>query len=266
MALIEPAQRCTQTACKNDVARRFSGAASQYDLLANVQAGIAQVALARIGKKSVARALDIGCGTGRHTYTLSQMSQQTTGLDLAPGMVAQAQRHYPQLQFLQGDAEQLPWQPNTFELVFSSMALQWCRQPSTAMTQMFSVLNSTGYAELAIMVEGSFPELRQASQNGNIALQINPLFEVGDWLAATQYAGFHCQAVALANYEDHFNDLLSLLRSIKRIGAGSPASMTGKQGLTRKHLKRLELTMPRNEQGCLINTYRVLHLSLEKAQ
>ncbi|GGF81962.1 methyltransferase domain-containing protein [Alteromonas lipolytica] len=264
MALIEP-QECVQQATqKQDVAKRFSAAARQYDTLATVQSAIAGSALARITTAKATKALDIGCGTGRHTYQLGLISQQTTGLDIAPGMLAQAAANYPMLSFVQGDAEQLPWQADEFDLVFSSMVLQWCRSPLVAMQEIKRVLQPGGKAELAIMVEGSFGELRQGCAGSGVTLRINPLFSAIDWLNAAKQAGLACGDQNTLDYPDRFDSVLPLLRSIKCIGAGSSTNQATSQPLSRCDLKALEGQMLAAGNGQLTNTYKVLHLSLEK--
>lgn len=265
MALIEPLLNPTQATQKDDIARRFSVAASQYDRVANIQAEIASATLARVSSVTVAKALDIGCGTGRHTYQLSRLGGETTGLDLAAGMVSQARQNYPGLHFIQGDAEQLPWQAETFDLIVSTMALQWCRRPQAPLAEVHRVLNGGGRAELAIMVDGSFAELREASRQTGVKLHINNLFTASDWLTAVSQSGLICKAHDLTGYTDQFAGLLELLRSIKDVGAGSGNLSSHRQGLTRRHLKQLESVMPRSGQGLLTNTYSVLHLTLEKA-
>ena len=264
MALIEPRKTVQQATKKDDVAKRFSGAARQYDDIANIQAQIATAALARLPAAMFNNALDIGCGTGRHTERLSRIATTTTGLDLAAGMVAQAKRNYPALHFVQGDAEQLPWQNAAIDMVFSSMALQWCRGPQVALAEISRVLHPGGRAELAIMVDGSFAELRRASRAAGVSLHINELFTASDWLNALSQAGLNYGAHELVEYSDKFDDIWQLLRSIKGVGAGSSALGAKRQGLTRKALNQLEAAMPHNEQGLLTNTYTVLHLTLEK--
>lgn len=265
MALIEP-QECVQQATqKPDVAKRFSAAAMQYDALAGIQSTIATAALARLNPALVDTALDIGCGTGRHTATLSQFAEQTTGLDIAPGMLARAKQSYPALSFVLGDAEQLPWRANTFALIFSSMVLQWCRRPLMALSEIKRVLQPGGRAELAIMVQGSFPELQQGSANTGIPVRLNPLFSAGDWQGAVKQAGLRCSEQATVYYRDPFNSLMPLLRSIKCVGAGSSTTQTSSQRLTRSDLQELEQAMLAVANGRLTNTYNVLHLSLEKS-
>lgn len=269
MALIEPVHHCEQNTRKHDVARRFSLAAAQYDTQAGIQARIASAAIERLADVSYQRLLDIGCGTGRHTAELGQCGADVIGVDLAPGMIKLAAERYPHLHFRVGDAEQLPWQQEEFDVVYSSMALQWCQQPAKALKEIKRVLTSGGRAELAIMVEGSFAELRNASRRSSNVLQLNSLFSAADWTAAATHVGLMINKSNLVDYKDQHDSLLSLLHSIKGIGAGSAigsrAAKPHRATLTRQSLRAVEREMPVSASGQLINTYCVLHLTLTKS-
>ena len=70
-----------------------------------------------------AQVLDVGCGTGKLLNRLAQCWPDLTGsgLDLAAGMITQAQRatpHGDRLQFRRGDVTALPFPPHTFDAVF----------------------------------------------------------------------------------------------------------------------------------------------------
>lgn len=51
---------------------------------------------------------DLGCGPGHVTQYLNERGVQVIGIDLSPGMIAQARRFNPELQFQVGDMRALP--------------------------------------------------------------------------------------------------------------------------------------------------------------
>jgi SAM-dependent methyltransferase len=53
------------------------------------------------------RVLELGCGAGRLTGYLSELSPEVHGLDLSPAMVAYCQRTYPRASFSVGDLRDL---------------------------------------------------------------------------------------------------------------------------------------------------------------
>ena len=56
-----------------------------------------------------ARVVDVGCGPGRLTGHLAALGLDASGLDLSPGMVAEARRRHPGLAFEVGSLLDLPF-------------------------------------------------------------------------------------------------------------------------------------------------------------
>jgi ubiquinone/menaquinone biosynthesis C-methylase UbiE len=70
-----------------------------------------------LGPEKGERLLDIGCGTGRHLLTFSEMGLDVTGLDASPYMLEIARkrlRHKANLH--EGFAEDLPFEDNSFDI------------------------------------------------------------------------------------------------------------------------------------------------------
>jgi demethylmenaquinone methyltransferase/2-methoxy-6-polyprenyl-1,4-benzoquinol methylase len=105
----------------------FARIARRYDLINDLQS----FGLHRSWKRRVAelarvspgaRALDLCCGTGDIAFALAQRGADVTGLDFSAQMLeVAAQRHLKSqisnLKFQQGDAQQLPFAENSFDIV-----------------------------------------------------------------------------------------------------------------------------------------------------
>ena len=108
----------------------FARIARRYDLINDLQS----FGLHRNWKRRVAdlarvtpgaRALDLCCGTGDIAFALAQRGAEVTGLDFSPQMLevaAARQKKTPNSElrtpkFMQGDAQQLPFSENTFDVV-----------------------------------------------------------------------------------------------------------------------------------------------------
>lgn len=250
------------------IAASFGKAASAYDDEAQIQKVIARTALGYLPASLNGEGIDVGCGTGLHTEQLNRRGITMQGVDLAEGMVRFAQQQYPHIRFLQGHAQQLPLSAHTTDLVFSSMALQWCDSPFDAANECFRVLKSGGIAELAIMVDGSFIELHKARAIARLpaALTTLPCCEL--WLAAFQQAGFTVRRVITKVYTDEHPHILSLLRSIKNVGAGVTHHKS-QQSLTKRDLSKLDiayrnLASDKNHGDSLPLSYLVSHFRIEK--
>jgi demethylmenaquinone methyltransferase/2-methoxy-6-polyprenyl-1,4-benzoquinol methylase len=109
----------------------FARIARRYDLINDLQSfGLHRlwkrrvVQLAKI--KTGDRALDLCCGTGDISFALARNGAETTGLDFSPQMLEVAESRRPKanrksqianLKFFQGDALQLPFPENSFDIV-----------------------------------------------------------------------------------------------------------------------------------------------------
>ncbi len=109
----------------------FAAIARRYDLLNDLQS----FGLHRLWKRRVVRlanakpgerALDLCCGTGDIALALARQGAETTGLDFSPKMleVAEARRReanrkspIANLKFIEGDAQQIPFPENSFDIV-----------------------------------------------------------------------------------------------------------------------------------------------------
>lgn len=81
------------------------------------------------------RALDLGCGTGSLVIEASGMvgeQGRVVGIDASEQMLARARRKRagPQVQFLQGTVEALPFEDGSFDVVFSTLMLHHLPRPA----------------------------------------------------------------------------------------------------------------------------------------
>jgi malonyl-CoA O-methyltransferase len=254
----------SSTINEKDVAHRFSKAAVQYNSIAGIQRIIAKQALANLPVNLQGTALDIGCGTGIHTQTLANKSAAATGVDIAEGMLAQARKMYSDPIFVEGSAVDLPFCDSQFSTVFSSMALQWVSDTGLVANEIARVLKKSGTAELAIMVAGSFNELKTARKVAQLPQAETYMPTTAQWVNGFKQSGLCLQRVITKDYVDTHCDIMSLLRSVKGVGAGE----TGREQppLTRRDIKKLAMAYS-NISGVdskLTLTYRVSHFRLEK--
>ncbi len=79
---------------------------------------LARYAFARRFAKAK-RALDAGCGTGYGSAEMALEAEEVTGLDIAPGAVGYARKHYPManLHFVAGSCLALPFAGESFGLI-----------------------------------------------------------------------------------------------------------------------------------------------------
>ena len=111
----------------------FGTIARRYDLINDVQS----LGLHRLWKRRLVRlaglgpgqrALDLCCGTGDVAFALARTGAAVTGLDFSPAMLAVARqragRELRPVEFLEGDALNLPFPDDTFDVITISYGLR----------------------------------------------------------------------------------------------------------------------------------------------
>jgi SAM-dependent methyltransferase len=81
------------------------------------------------------RVLEVGCGTGA---ILSELPPRLPlhGLDLNPAALTQCRIHAPSALLVRGNALQLPYSDNSFDLVYCHFLLLWVNDPLQALREM----------------------------------------------------------------------------------------------------------------------------------
>lgn len=92
------------------------------------------------------RVLDVGCGTGRFTITLEEMSgAEVYGLDASRDMLDKAVKKSSRVKWVQGHAEDLPFENGFFEAVTITMAIHQFDNKKKAIAEANRVLRSGGH-------------------------------------------------------------------------------------------------------------------------
>ncbi|MDH3530991.1 MAG: methyltransferase domain-containing protein, partial [Acidobacteriota bacterium] len=82
------------------------------------------------------KVLDVACGTGVVARTARQQTDFVTGLDLSDDMLAVARLKDPSIEWKKGNAEDLPFDDSTFDVVFSQFALMFFPDKVGALREM----------------------------------------------------------------------------------------------------------------------------------
>lgn len=96
-----------------------------------------------LAPKAGEKILDLGCGTGDLTNKLSASNCEVIGIDYSPNMIASAEKKFPHLNFLVGDAKKLPYSEE-FDAVFSNATLHWVKPPEQALASIYASLKQGG--------------------------------------------------------------------------------------------------------------------------
>lgn len=194
------------------IADRFSAAAKRYQEHNCLQRLSGASLLQGFAAKGAI--LDIGAGPGTDFADRAMGDDiKVYALDIALGMLQQLQATFPRHQCVCGNAEQLPFADGSIDSIYSNLALQWCHDLSAATSEMARVLKPGGEAYLSIVAKGSLAQLSHLGLrvNGFQSLEsLQAAFDTKDWQL------FDVQLVPMTVY---FQDLKTLLYSIKGVGA-----------------------------------------------
>ncbi|WP_394346197.1 malonyl-ACP O-methyltransferase BioC [Ectopseudomonas khazarica] len=253
---------------KRQVAASFSRAAASYDAVAELQRHVGTQLLARLPVSlQPHRWLDLGSGTGYFTRALGERYGQGTGLamDIAEGMLRHARPQGGAAHFIAGDAEALPLQTASVDLLFSSLALQWCADFPRVLSEAQRVLRPGGVLAFSSLCVGTLQELRDSWQAVDGFVHVNRFRRFEDYQQCCAASGMQVLSLQRQAQTLHFPDLRSLTTSLKDLGAhnlnpGRPGGLTG-----RARIRALVEAYERWRQPAgLPATYQVVYGVLQK--
>jgi demethylmenaquinone methyltransferase / 2-methoxy-6-polyprenyl-1,4-benzoquinol methylase len=133
----------------DEVAAMFDDVAAKYDLTNDIlsagNAPLWRVATVRaIDPQPGEKVLDIAAGTGTSAAALAKKGADVTALDLSEGMIEVGRERHAEITFVQGDAEHLPFDDETFDAVTISFGLRNVNDPMAALAEMIRVLKPGG--------------------------------------------------------------------------------------------------------------------------
>lgn len=250
------------------VVQAFDRASASYDAAAALQERVRNELLERIQelKLSPLAILDLGAGTGHASRALKRRYPKslTVAVDIAPGMLARAKlqsRWLRRFERVRADAYSLPFRDASFDLVFSSLMLQWCDDLDTVFAEIARVLKPGGALLFSTFGPGTLGELREAwgasDAPGN---HVNHFFDPHAIGSALMHAGLSEPVLDVDRTVIDYPDVLTLMRELKAIGAhnvtaGRARGLTGRKRLT----AMTQAYETQRRGGKLPATYEVIH-------
>jgi SAM-dependent methyltransferase len=95
------------------------------------------------------RVLDVATGPGHIAGEAAGRGASVIGVDVAHGMLALARRTYPQVEFVHGDAEALPFEDGAFDAVVAGFLLLHLGRPERVVAEFARVLRPGGRVALS---------------------------------------------------------------------------------------------------------------------
>lgn len=88
--------------------------------------------------------IDLGCGSGVFSQLIKERGYVTFGLDISQGIMRIGKRDYPELAFVAGDVEHLPFADNSLPGVLLSGIVHHFSKPEKFAAEVFRVLKPGG--------------------------------------------------------------------------------------------------------------------------
>ena len=259
---------------KKRIAHSFSQAAESYDSHAYLQRKIADKLLAQLTKnEDIERVLDLGSGTGYCTHALQVLfpKAEIINLDIAEAMLLFASKSQKgngvKQKFICADSEALPIVSGCFDIIFSSLSIQWCQDYALLFSELNRILKPKGKFYISTFGPETLQELTQAWQRVDSYIHVNN-FQTDKFLenviSKKEFSELHIDIdVMLARYQSYE----SLARELKSIGAsnknaGQVRGLSGrKKYLKLKH--NFELNFDQ-ELGIPV-TYQVFYIKAQSS-
>ncbi|WP_067016897.1 malonyl-ACP O-methyltransferase BioC [Marinomonas spartinae] len=212
------------TSYKQQVAQRFDRAAVTYDVYARFQQQVLERLFQVLPQMTVDSVLDLGTGTGRAIPLLRSLfsPNRLLAMDLSQQMLSQARIgvHSQETSFICADAEALPFADETFDLVLSSLALQWCLRPDVLFDGLYQAVKPGGYIVFSTLCHGSMPQIDQAWKSLDDNIHVNQYSTYASLLEQVSKGGWAVTAAALESITMWFDSPEEAIDSIKKVGAG----------------------------------------------
>ncbi len=107
----------------------------------------------RLDLKPGMRVLDVACGTGNLAIPAAKVGADVTGIDIAPNLIEQAQARAEaegvKAVFEVGDAEALPYDDDSFDVVMTMFGAMFAPRPDVTAAELIRVTKSGGLIAMA---------------------------------------------------------------------------------------------------------------------
>ncbi|MEP6902092.1 MAG: class I SAM-dependent methyltransferase [Actinomycetota bacterium] len=107
----------------------------------------------RLNLKPGMRVLDVACGNGNQSIPAARLGAEVTGLDIAPNLIEQARKWATseglEIQFDEGDAENLPYPDASFDVVMTMFGAMFAPRPEQVSAELIRVCRPGGLIAMA---------------------------------------------------------------------------------------------------------------------
>ncbi len=163
--------------------------------------------------------LDLGCGTGHLTKSISKLTANVIGMDYSNDMVSSAKNNFPEIQFFVKDASNFDFDI-PFDTIFSNATLHWVLEHRSCIKSMYRnlkiggkiVLEFGGKGNVELIIESLRKYLLKYNYIEQSSLKQWYFPSIGDYCQVLEQEGFR---VTLAQHYNRPTELLESDNGIK---------------------------------------------------
>jgi malonyl-CoA O-methyltransferase len=240
-----------QNRIPNPIQLSFSNAKLTYDEHSPVQQRAGKELIKLIDENFFNKIIDIGCGTGLITKELYQyrISNSFEALDFSEEFltIAKSRNVKNNIIYQYADFDSyFAQQQSIYDLIFANMSLQWSKNFSLLLKQLYNSMNIDGSLAFTIPINGTFKELDN--------YHINKFLALNNVISLLNQTGFSVKSAYEKAYTINFNTPVERLRSIKKTGASHFQGT--RQSIDKSIFKQLRQSCQSNRQSCPL-TYNI---------
>jgi len=159
-----------------------------------------------------------------------------------------------------GNIESLPFADQSFDLLFSNLAMQWCNDLGATLMEFKRVLNPGALLQFATFGPDTLKELRSSWQKVDSAVHVNNFIDMHDIGDALLQAGFAEPVMESEIITVNYKEVDTLMQDLRDIGANVTANGHRQGLLTRNMLKQLrEAYEVHRNDGVLPASYEIIY-------
>ena len=255
---------------KTRIKRSFEKASDTYDTVAELQRSAGLALLHSVETAALEGVLlDLGCGTGFLSSEILACSTPETlvVLDIALAMLKTTHRrllNQSSVRCVCADAEYLPIAAQTFDSVFSNMALQWCRNLEVVFLDLRRVLKPEGRLVFSTFGPQTLQELKSAWACVDNYSHVNSFYDHTQLQQFLRNAGFTDIQLTRTLYTSYYPTVKSLMQELKHLGAQQVLTGRNKTITTKTALHKMFAAYEHYRvNGQILATFEVLSVSAQ---
>lgn len=264
---------CSRRNAKSAIARDFGAASETYNPAARLQRYMGQVLLDQLAEPDCllqapngTQILDLGCGTGWCTGQLAGLAggprSSVTGADLSTGMLEYARTTgAPGICWLVADAESLPLEDQSLDVVFSNLMIQWCDDTAGVLAECRRVLRPGGRLFISTLLDGTLEELRLAWRQADPEHEHVNHFESEGAFRKQAAEVLPAPHIITESIALDYPTPMALLAELKAIGAGFKGSSRRRNATAPGRLRAMCHQYPKGSDGRVYATYKAAWLT-----